>query len=614
MSGIVGVISMRSARARSIESDFMLMLHSLADGRVTTIKNEKHLLGVVGGKNNRGVAQYCTNQDGTIHCMIDGDIFIDKEDQQSIARHSGMRGVTRPYLLLPFLYERSGPDFAKILKGWFNILIYDSQRRVYHLINSRLGMRPLYCYNGNSHFAFSSRLGPMLKLSMIKKKINKKSVAEYILFNYPLGDTTYVDNVSLLPPASILTIGESGIVQQNYWSPASLFVSDLVPISDSIEQAERLLKKAVNKMHADTRTVGLSLTGGFDGRTVLSLIDKAKEDLILYSFGEPGSMDIRIPMEISKKLSYEYVPILLDSNYGNSIFPRYARDCILLSDCRSTLARAHYLYALDLLGRRVDVVLTGNCGSELIRPVHVTGEVISANMRTFFRLLDSEGVSDTFEHFSIPRYFDRRDVLKLKDSICESLRAEALNHEGLNLSQRFYFFLVNEVFRKYFGTEMAMEDRYVHNRSPYLDYDFINFIFKTPLCGANYDFFEHNPLVRMRGQLLYARIINNNSTRLAEFPTSRLYAPRDLLNGIGRVKAGVSFIYRKLLGANVDGYGLDVGVSRFMEENIGDIEDMEFLNAKEIIDDFRNGNWKKHKLDFCKAISWAYWHKRTFVL
>ena len=186
MSGIVGVISMRSARARSIESDFMLMLHSLADGRVTTIKNEKHLLGVVGGKNGRAAAQYCTNQDSTIHCMIDGDIFIDKEDQQSIARHSGMRGVTRPHLLLPFLYERLGLDFVKIVKGWFNILIYDGKRRVYHIINSRLGMRPLYYYNGNSYFAFCSRLGPMLKLSMIKKEINKKSVAEYILFNYPL--------------------------------------------------------------------------------------------------------------------------------------------------------------------------------------------------------------------------------------------------------------------------------------------------------------------------------------------------------------------------------------------------------------------------------------------
>ena len=613
MSGIVGVISMRSARARSIESDFMLMLHSLADGRVTTIKNEKHLLGVVGGKNGRAAAQYCTNQDSTIHCMIDGDIFIDKEDQQSIARHSGMRGVTRPHLLLPFLYERLGLDFVKIVKGWFNILIYDGKRRVYHIINSRLGMRPLYYYNGNSYFAFCSRLGPMLKLSMIKKEINKKSVAEYILFNYPLGDTTYVENVSVLPPASLLTVGDSGTVQRNYWSPVSLFTRDLVPIADSIEQAERLLKKAVNKMHADTRTVGLSLTGGFDGRTVLSLIDKAKEDLILYSFGEPGSKDIRIPMEISRELSYEYVPIQLDTDYGNTIFPRYARDCILNSDGLSTLARAHYLYALDVLGRRVDVVLTGNCGSELIRPVHVTGEVISANIKTFFRLLDSEDIPDTFEHFRMPRYFDKDNVVKLKDSICESLRVYALNRDGLTLNQRLYFFLLKEVFRKYFGIEMAMEDRYVHNRSPYLDYDFIDFIFKTPLCGANYDFFEHNPLVRIKGQLLYARIINNNNSRLAEFPTSRLYTPRDLLNGAGRIKAGFSFLYRKLLGTSVNGYGLDVGVARFVEENLGDIEDMEFLNTKEMIDDFRNGNWRKHKLDFCKAISWAYWHKRTFV-
>jgi hypothetical protein len=310
-------------------------------------------------------------------------------------------------------------------------------------------------------------------------------------------------------------------------------------------------------------------------------------------------------------LSYEYVPIHLDYDYGNSIFPKYAKDCIIRSDCRSTLARAHYLYALDVLSRRVGVVLTGNCGSELIRPVHVTGEVISANTRTFFRLLDSEGISSTFDHFSIPRYFAREDVLQMKDSICESLQANALTKEGLTLNQRFYYFLTKEVFRKYFGTEMSMEDGYVHNRSPYLENDFIDFIFKTPLCGANYDFFENNPFIRINGQLLYARIIDNNNTRLAQFPTNRIYSPHDLLTGVGRVKAGFSFLYRKLFASDGDGYGLDIGVERFVEENIQDIDDIEFLNTKEILDDFRDGNWKKHKLDFYKAISWAYWYKRT---
>ncbi len=614
MSGIVGVISMRSARAHSIESDFMLMLHSLTDGRVITIKDEKHLIGVAGSGNTRVAAQYCTNQDSTIHCMIDGDVFIDKDDQQAVARHYGMRGVTQPHLLVPFLYEKSNVDFVGKLKGWFNILIYDSNRRVYHLVNSRLGMRPLYYYSGGGYFVFSSRLGPMLKLSLIKKRVNKKSVADYILFNYPLAGSTYIEGVSLLSPASVLTVEESGITQRNYWSPVSLFVRKLVPLGDSIVQAERLLKKAVNKMHADAPVVGVSLTGGFDGRTVLSLIDKAKEDLILYSFGEPGSKDISIPMAISRQLSYEYVPISLDYDYGNSIFAGYAKECIIRSDCRSTLARAHYLYALDVLSRRVGVVLTGNCGSELIRPVHVTGEVISANMRTFFRLLNSESIANTFDRFRVPRYFKREEIFPLKDRICESLRDNALKNEGLTLNQRFYLFLVKEVFRKYFGTEMAMEDRYVHNRSPYLDDDFIDFIFKTPLCGANYDFYEKNPLVRINGQLLHAWIISNNNTRLARFPTSKMYAPSDLLTGVGRIKAGFSFLYRRLLRTNGEGYGLDLGVERFMHDDLQNIASAEFLNTTEILDDFNDGTWKKHKLDFYKAISWAYWCKHTLDL
>ncbi|UCD05543.1 MAG: hypothetical protein JSV98_10610 [candidate division WOR-3 bacterium] len=604
---------MRSARARTIESEFMVMLHSLAKGRVTTIKDEKHLLGVAGSDNIRN-AQYCTNRDRTIHCMIDGDVFVDKDDQQSIARNSGMRGVTHPHFFVPFLYERSGVDFVKMLKGWFNIVIYDSRHKVYHLLNSRLGMRPLYYYRGSGYFIFASRLGPMLKLSLIKRRINKKSVADYALFNYPLGDGTYIEGVSALSPATVMTIGDSGFTQRNYWSPLSLFTKELVSADDSIAQTERLLKKAVNKMHAGMSSVGVSLTGGFDGRTVLSLIDRPKEDLVLYSFGEPGSKDISIPLAISRQLSYEYVPVCLDDDYGNNIFTEYAKECIIRSDCRSTLARAHYLYALDLMSQRVGVVLTGNCGSELIRPVHMTGEVINPNAKIFFKLLENGNISTTFDQFVIPRYFKIEEILLVKDRVCEALAGNALSGEPLTLNQKFYHFLIKEVFRKYFGTEMAMEDGYVHNRSPYLDDDFIDFIFQTPLCGANYNFFEDNPLVRINGQLLYARIINNNNASLARFRTNRMYAPHDLLTNTGRIKAGFSFLYRKLLRNNGEGYGLDLGVERFVQENLKGLDDVEFLNTEEILGDFRDGTWKKHKLDFHKAISWAYWYKNTIRL
>jgi len=617
MSGIVGIMKMRDKSVRYLESDFVSMLDSLADSRgdfVATVKDGDHLLGVVNSNNVQGGIQYYTNQDRSIHCMIDGDVFIDDAVQQEISRCYGIRGDARSKALVPLLYENSGTDFIGKVKGWFNILIYDSKDRIYHLINSRLGMRPLYYHKASGYFVFSSQLASMLRCSLIKRRINKKSVADYALFNYPLGSETYVEGVSLQAPASVLTIKDSCVTQKFYWSPKSLFTRKLVPRGESLIHAEKLLRTAVNKMHADTATVGVALTGGFDGRTVLSLIDKEKENLILYSFGAPGSKDISIPRAISRQLSYVYIPIHLDHDYGLNIFTEYAKKCIVRSDCRSTLARAHYLYAVDVLSRRVGVVLTGNCGSELIRPVHLTGEVISNNMKVLFSRMNAESLACIFDRFFISKYFERRSIYELKDTICECLADTAeIAEDELTLNQKFYLFLVKEVFRKYFGTEMAMEDGYVYNRSPYLDNDFVDFIFKTPLCGANYDFFVNNPFVRINGQLLYAQIISNSNKSLARFPTSKLYAPNDLLTDFGRLRAGFSFFYRRFFGDNSDGFGLELGVESFMHENSEEMGDVEFLNTQEILNDFRDGSWKKHKLDFYKAISWAYWYKQNFA-
>ena len=615
MSGIVGIIGPENMNTRRLERDFAAMVQGLVDDSsdlVATVKDSQRLLGVVNNNKIQNTVKYYSDKNRKVDCMIDGDVFLDDVLQRAILREYGVHTRRGAEALVPFIYRKHGIDLTGRLKGWFNILIYDRKKRTVYLINSRLGMRPLYYQETAGYLVFCSRLQPILRCSLGAKKIDKKSFADYVLFNYPLGDQTYVEGVSLLAPATIMTINDSGIVQKRYWSPRSLFARKLVPRVESMVQAEDILKKAVARMHEDAATIGVSLTGGFDSRTVLSLLDKDPKDVLLYSFGMPGSKDIAIPQAISRQCSYEYVPVRLDRDYAQRFFVDYAKKCITRSDGRSTLARAHYLYALDVIGRRVGIVLTGNCGSELIRPVHMTGEVISDNTKALFSTMNEHGLPGAFDRFRVPRYFDKKNIIALKDMVCESLAQTAgFGEEGLTLNQRFYLFLVQEVFRKYFGTEMAMEDGYVHNRSPYLDSDFMDFIFRTPLCGANYDFYVNNPFVRVNGQLLYARIINNNSRILAKLPTNRLYAPQDLLTTPGRVKTGLSFLYRRYFTKNGEDYGLSAGVERFMRENSNSVEGVEFLNGREILQDMENGNWKKHRLDFYKAISWAYWYKHN---
>ena len=181
-------------------------------------------------------------------------------------------------------------------------------------------MRPLYYAQINKYFVFSSELKSLMRSSLIKNEINQKSIIDYALFNYPLGKETYIRNIFVLDPATFITIDRTKIIHTTYWKPEGLFSDRLFSREESLSQAEDILKKIVNEMHEDSEKIGVAVTGGFDSRTILSLIDKEKENLLLYSFGIPESGDIKVPKKISQQLSYDYLPIYLDDNYGAHLF------------------------------------------------------------------------------------------------------------------------------------------------------------------------------------------------------------------------------------------------------------------------------------------------------
>jgi asparagine synthetase B (glutamine-hydrolysing) len=610
MPGIVGIIGLNKQVA-SFEVDFKNMVKSLVyneNDLVKIIQNETHFLGVVNINDGRNKEKYFVNRDESIICLIDGDVFVGNDIKRKIAKKSDLSASNHGQAFVPYLYKEFKFDFIKYIKGWFNIFIVDKKEHKYHMVNSRFGMRPLYYAQVNEYFLFSSELKSLMKSSLVKKEIKQKSVIDYALFNYPLGKETYIRNVFVLDPATFITVNGSKIKHITYWKPEVLFSDTLLSRDESLAQAENILKKTVNEMHEDSGKVGVAVTGGFDSRTVLSLIDKDKENLLLYSFGIPESGDIKVPKKISEQLSYDYLPIYLDDNYGVHLFHDYARKTILFSDGRSSLARAHYLYASHLLSKKVKVVLTGNCGSELLRAVHLTGEVISDNTKSIFLNNVSKGMEDIFNNPLYKKYYNKSIFDKVRSSIFDSIKnIMKVDDCELKPNQRFYVFLLKEVFRKYFGTEISMESPFLYNRSPYLDYDFVDFIFKTPFCGANYDFFEQNPFARIQGQQFYSHIIAKNNENLAKLNTSRMYAPHNLLTNSGKIKAGLTYFYRKFFVRKKDEYNLNLGLHHFMQNSKEILKDNECIDMRKVMDDYNNGNWQKNKIEFYKALSFAVW-------
>jgi asparagine synthetase B (glutamine-hydrolysing) len=611
MPGLVGIIGL-DRPVRKMENCFDAMakgIRSCTGDHYEKTRSTQCLAGVASISHASDSSAFVANADRTVLCLIDGEVFIDPEISLSEFDSRSNRKILGRQEYLPYLYEKYGVDFIKFLSGCFNILIIERKKRRYRVVNSRFGMRVMYLTQIDGYLLLSSSIKSFIQCPHVSKSINKKAVIEYALFHYPLGEDTFLEKVSVLEPATVLTIKGSEITEAGYWDQRSLFGHKILSLEESIDGTDYRLARAVKQMRAASDRIGVSLTGGFDTRTVLSLLDNNREKILLYSFGSHISRDVVIPESISNHLGYDYHPIYLDGDYENQHFNRYAMLAIEHSDGRSSIARAHYPYAFGQIGKEVDAVLTGICGSELLRPLSNVGTVISKKIRLLYErgvdfLSDIGSTDESLRYYHMPKDGDIINQIKAAAHTMKSFRDNTLT-----LNQRLYVFVLKEVLRKYFGPEMAMESPYVYNRTPYLDRSFIDFVFKTPFCGANFSFCSRSLLERMQGQQFYAYIIGRHNPELTRMKTDRNFAPRDLMTNVGKIRIAKEYFLSRTRRKQADDYGLRQGVKMFFLQNRGKIlTDSGLINTERVSDDFNSGEWITNMVEFCKAISFAVWH------
>jgi hypothetical protein len=115
----------------------------------------------------------------------------------------------------------------------------------------------------------------------------------------------------------------------------------------------------------------------------------------------------------------------------------------------------------------------------------------------------------------------------------DALIADLENHlapmRNWDANQRFYHFVFNEIFRKYFGPELVMQSHYLNNRTPFLSLRFFRALNDTIWSGVHTKLFEKQKNKRLKGQQFYSAFIRKTDPQLYRLPTNKGYRPADVL-------------------------------------------------------------------------------------
>jgi len=145
-----------------------------------------------------------TNEDGSIICALNGEIYNCGALRQNLADRGHRLASTCDTDILPHLYEESVNDpgaFLQRLRGMFAIAIWDRNLRRLVLARDRIGIKPLYIAQTRDYWLFASEAKAILASGLVPRAIDPRSVDNLFTFTYPLPPRTMFAGIRHLEPA-----------------------------------------------------------------------------------------------------------------------------------------------------------------------------------------------------------------------------------------------------------------------------------------------------------------------------------------------------------------------------------------------------------------------------
>jgi hypothetical protein len=270
--------------------------------------------------------------------------------------------------------------------------------------------------------------------------------------------------------------------------------------------------------------------------------------------------------------------------------------------------RANYPFVFSQLPKYSQYAITGLFGSELLRTFQNAAGVATP---IAIQLSMSDDPARDFQIMAAAQeiYYAFENENQAKEEVYEDWCTIMGRYQDLPDDYRFFMFLLKEGLRKYFGAEIQMERAWMTNRFPFLDDEFVEFLFRAPFAGV----YTHTnrPTIgnRFNSQFFYAYIIRKYKPELLKAPTDHGFAPRDLLRPFPLLTIGPKVLYSrwKRNYYNYREYKTEEWTAALYQEKLFERPINQDLFSQNFLGDYKNGSWKANRLQYAKAASLKLW-------
>ena len=178
-------------------------------------------------------------------------------------------------------YHKWGEDCLSRFIGMWAFVIWNYEEHALFMSRDRVGVKPLFWYQDNGLFMFSSELKAFHRHPEFKKRINMMALGQYFQYGYIQGSDSIFQNTYKLAPGYTMLVNSNQSYSQNqYWNAKKYYEAPPIVGSEQeiIQHTKELLCSAVNyRMVADV-PVGVFLSSGVDSSLVTSILQSSQSN------------------------------------------------------------------------------------------------------------------------------------------------------------------------------------------------------------------------------------------------------------------------------------------------------------------------------------------------
>ena len=437
-------------------------------------------------------------------------------------------------------------DPARNLRGNYAIVYWNKLNSTIKIINDPLGLKPVYYGVVDNKIFVSSSL---YLLKLFNNKIDETGLLETLIFDYNISDGTVLDNFHYLGNGVILVIRNNNIKKIKYFSILD-FALEKKNQKFSFDEFVNLVDQVLYNKNLQKNKILISLTGGNDGRAVLSAAYKNNFAFDTFSFGMQNGENTFIPEKIAKHLNSKHISIYLDKRFEKE-YLKNAIDTIILSDGNLSFEQQSSLYCFRNLPMKIykNKVYTGLLAGEMLGPIHLKHDYFDVNyFRVVYQNINFD-LSFIKNNKAVSYFVNIKFIKKKWKEIIPHVEERRKFIKNIRSSPKphlyYYLDLIELGFRKFYGSQMHLIRYQAENIPVFYDLDILNYLLNTDFHLRFKNSFK-NLIFRWKSREPQAYLTFNNYRELAELPLDRGFRPSDLIHPYKKYFVFWSYYRRKL--------------------------------------------------------------------